>query len=313
MKKLLIIACLCGISLGLRAQHQINSFFDEKGMARLQTEIYNPQMDTIITAVHRAEDVIWSRVVYRVIDMRFKQNFQLYFPVRSDDPEYRSLFKVIVDAIIDGLPVYEKRLDQIKPDFNNPMDNRKLPTIFLVDDPKVDYSNNPTHTDITCSDDMLLHYDTTANKFSFNFYPYEGFVRNQLKFLIQEIIFFDRQTSRLYSKVIAIAPLQADKITTQNDDNLMGAFLESVLFWISFDELRPFLKQQFIIPAKNETKRVTFDEFFQKKLYSSYILGESNIYDRMILDYAKTPEEIRKEQDRIASELLNFEQDIWEY
>lgn len=313
MRNLFIIVCLCGISLTLSAQHQINSFFDENGVARIQTETFNPQADSVVTTFHRAEDIIWSRVVYRIIDMRYKQNYQLYFPTRYDDPEYRSLFKVIVDAIVDGMPIYEKRLDQIKPDFTTPLEKTTIPSIFLTDDPTDDYSEDPTHYNIASSDAMLIHYDSIEDNLSFHFYPYTGFVRNQLKYIIQEIIFFDRQTSRLYSKIIAIAPLQSDKILSHDTDKPMNALMESLLFWIPFDALRPYLKAQFIIPAQNETKRVTFDEFFQKKLYSSYILGEGNIYNRLILDYATTPEEIQKEQNRIATELLNFEQDIWEY
>lgn len=313
MRNLFIIVCLCGISLSLSAQHQINSFFDEHGSAQIKTEVFNPQTDSVITTFHRAEDIIWSRVVYRIVDMRYKQNYQLYFPTRYDDPEYRSLFKVIVDAIVDGMPIYEKRLDQIKPDFSNPLEKTAIPSIFLADDPTADYSEDPTHYDIASSDAMLIHYDSIEDKLSFHFYPYAGFVRNQLKYIIQEIIFFDRQTSRLYSKIMAIAPLQSDKIISRDTDTPMSALMESLLFWIPFDSLRPYLRGQFIIPAQNETKRVTFDEFFQKKLYSSYILGEGNIYNRLILDYATTPEQIREEQDRIATELLNFEQDIWEY
>ena len=58
---------------------------------------------------------------------------------------------------------------------------------------------------------------------------------------------------------------------------------------------------------------MTFDEFFQKRLFTSYIVGEGNMYNRWIPDYAGTAQEIKKEQDRIAAELLNFEQDLWEY
>ena len=60
--------------------------------------------------------------------------------------------------------------------------------------------------------------------------------------------------------------------------------------------------------------------FFIKKLYSSYLVGASNVYDRMIPDYVSYNEdteqyhaEILKEQERIERELLNFEQDLWEY
>jgi hypothetical protein len=33
----------------------------------------------------------------------------------------------------------------------------------------------------------------------------------------------------------------------------------------------------------------------------------------MLLQYLVNPDKIRKEQQRIETELLNFEQDLWEY
>lgn len=313
MKKLCFIVCLLGICLTTQAQHQIMNFFDSKGMAQLQTQAYNPQSDSIVTTDHRIEDVIWSRVVYRIIDMRYKQNFQLYYPTRYDDPYYRNLFKVIVDAIADGMPVYEKRQDQISPNFTTPMEKTAIPLILMAENGTEDFSNDPDHYNISKSDAMVLRYDSTEDQLSFHFYPFGDFVKNQLKYVIQEVVFFDRHTSRLYSKITAIAPMQADKIVSNEDTNLMNPLLQSMLFWISFDDLRPYLRKQFIIPFKNETKRVSFDEFFAKRLYSSYILGEGNIYNRMIPEYCFTKEDIEKEQERIASEMLKFEQDIWEY
>ena len=313
MKKLCFIVCLLGIGLTTQAQHQVTSFFDSKGMAQLQTQSYNPQSDSIVTTDHRIEDVIWSKVVYRIIDMRYKQNFQLYYPTRYDDPNYRNLFKVIVDAIVDGMPVYEKRQDQVTPDFTTPLEKTSIPLILMAENGTEDFSNDPLHYHVGQSDAMVIRYDSTEDQLAFHFYPFESFVRNQLKYVIQEVIFFDRHTSRLYSKITAIAPLQADKISSNEDTNLMNPLLQSMLFWISFDDLRPYLRKQFVIPFQNETKRVTFDEFFAKRLYTSYILGDGNIYNRMIPEYCFTKEEIEKEQERIAAEMLKFEQDIWEY
>ena len=48
-------------------------------------------------------------------------------------------------------------------------------------------------------------------------------------------------------------------------------------------------------------------------LYSSYILGEDNVDNKMILDRTTNVAEIQKEQTRIQDELLIFEQDLWEY
>ena len=113
IKKLSFVVCLLlGISTA-QAQHKVISFFDEVGSARIQTEEFSQVHDTIVKLEHRIDDVIWSRYVYRIIDMRYKQNYQLYFPTKSDDADYRNLFKVITDAVVDGLPIYEKNMETI--------------------------------------------------------------------------------------------------------------------------------------------------------------------------------------------------------
>lgn len=314
MKKLSIIACLLLGVTAVSAQHQVNSFFDAMGMAKIQTVEYSGTHDTLITVEHRMDDVIWSRVVYKVIDMRYKQNYQLYFPTKSDDPNYRNLLKVIADAIVDGLPVYEKNGETIKPnDFKTtpPMPKTQIPWAYFIEDPMVDYSMDDSHYDIALSSDMLIHYDSVTDVMEVNTYAFEQLAKNQLKYMIQEIVFFDKHTSRLHSKIMAIAPLNSDKIMTK--DNVMTALREAITFWIPFDALRPYLAMQYVIPSQNETKRVTFDDFFQKRLYSSYIVGEGNMYNRFIPEYSMQEGDIKKEQARIENELLTFEQDLWEY
>jgi len=315
IKKLSIIACLMLGIITAQAQHKVISFFDEMGTARIQTEEFSKAHDTIVMVDHRLDDVIWARYVYRIIDMRYKQNYQLYFPTKSDDSDYRNLFKVIADAVVDGLPIYEKGMETIKPDFKqDPIAREMIPTMFMVDDPLADYSDDPTHYDITSSDAMLIHYDSITDELSGHFYRFEPIVKNQLKYMIQEVTFFDKHTSRLYTKIMAIAPLQSDLIVTRDSSDVMSSLRESIMFWVPFDQLRPYLAMQYAIPNRNEVKRVTFDEFFQKRLFTSYIVGEGNMYNRWIPDYTHSDvDATRKEQERIATELLNFEQDLWEY
>jgi gliding motility associated protien GldN len=128
--------------------------------------------------------------------------------------------------------------------------------------------------------------------------------------MIQEVIFFDKHTSRLHRQIIAIAPLQPDRATSTDP---MLFLRQSIKFWVLYKDLRPYLASNYISNNGNEQKRVTFDDFFQKRLYTSYLVGENNIYNRMILDYAKEEQSAKKEQARIETELLNFEQDLWEY
>ena len=319
MKKLSIIFCLLLGVMTAKAQHQVISFFDEMGSARIQTEEFSKAHDTIVLVEHRLDDVIWARYIYRIIDMRYKQNYQLYFPTKADDADYRNLFKVIIDAVVDGLEVYPANMDNIKPDFKQaPYSKVQVPKdvfkIETADEKVADHSDDEDYDNIAKSNAMLVHYDSITDEMSASNYSFENVVRNQTKYLIQEVVFFDKHTSRLHTKIMAIAPLHPAKIMTTDSTKVMDAVRESIICWIPFDKLRPYLAMQYAIPNRNEVKRVTYDEFFQKRLFTSYIVGEGNMYNRWIPDYTFSDvEAIKKEQDRIATELLNFEQDLWEY
>ena len=319
MKKLFFIVLLFAGVFTANAQHQINSFFNQNGTIRLETQELDEASDTLASVFHRTEDVVWSRLIYRVIDMRYKQNYQLYFPVTSADPQYRNLFKVMLDAIVDGMPVYEKSQEpgDIKPRLETPLAKDQIPGLLNTDREGI------SDGDIATSDYMLIHYDSVTDKMSFNDYMYQQYVRNQLKFMILEVVFFDKHYSRLFSKIIAIAPMSSEDIEGE-DTPITDALYQSLRFWVVYDDFRPYMARQYMIPQSNDSKRVTFEQFFAQKLYTSYIIGDSNMYDRMLAeaatrghdeqeDKALIERELKKEQQRIENELMTFELDLWEY
>jgi gliding motility associated protien GldN len=309
MKKISVfILALLGFVMNSNAQHQINSFFDEMGIVRLETQELKEASDTLVTVFHRSDDVVWSRVVYRIIDLRFKQNYQLYTPVSADDPVYASLFRTMLGAIEKGMPIYEKssNIGDVKPYFTGePLAKQEIPGLLNTD------RTGDKDGNIATSDYMLLNYVNDSLKF--NRYSYEDFARNTLKFMIQEVIFFDKHYSRVYSKILAIAPLNADNVVMNEGMSVMDALYGQILFWVPFDAFRPYMAQQYVTPRGSDTKRITFDDFFAQKMYSSYLVGSNNIYSRMIPQIANTYEDMQKEQERIETELLNVEQDLWEY
>ena len=319
MKKLFFIVLLFAGVFTANAQHQINSFFNQNGTIRLETQELDEASDTLASVFHRTEDVVWSRLIYRVIDMRYKQNYQMYFPVTSADPQYRNLFKVMLDAIVDGMPVYEKSQEpgDIKPRLETPLAKDQIPGLLNTDREGI------SDGDIATSDYMLIHYDSVTDKMSFNDYMYQQYVRNQLKFMILEVVFFDKHYSRLFSKIIAIAPMSSEDIEGE-DTPITDALYQSIRFWVVYDDFRPYMARQYMIPQNNDSKRVTFEQFFAQKLYTSYIIGDSNMYDRMLAeaatrgrdeqeDKAIIEKELKKEQQRIENELMTFELDLWEY
>ena len=311
MKKVSIfILALLGACMTY-AQHSINSFFDDMGIVSLESQELKESSDTLVNVFHRTDDVVWSRVVYRIIDMRFKQNYQLYTPVSAEDPVYSSLFRTMLRAIEKGMPVYEKSsiVGDIRPYFNlSPMPKEMIPTVL-----NTDRTGELGDGNIATSEYMLLNYDSISDKMTFNGYSYNSFVRNQLKFMIQEIIFFDKHYSRMYSKLLAIAPMNVDNANIYDGMSVMEALYGQILFWVPFDAFRPHMAQQYVTPRGSNSARVTFDDFFIQKKYSSYLVGVDNIYSRMIPEIGTTYEEIQKEQKRIETELLNVEQDLWEY
>ena len=313
MKKLSVFICGLLLASFVSAQnHELpNSYFNGDGLIRLETQELLEASDSLVNIYHRSDDVVWSRIVYRIVDMRFKQNYQLYTPLNAFDSHYSSLLKVIFCAATDKkepLTLYRKDDNDFKPYFD---EGHKLVGEKVQGPLKLAMSNYDGFEEEMIVMSLPIQYDKATDSINFEPAQFEQYAKNQLKYLLQEIIFFDKHYSRLYTKILAIAPLHSDKVETTEP---YEALKQQVMFWIPFDKLRPYMARQYMLPhGDNDAKRVTFDEFFTKKLYSSYIIDVSNVYDRMILQLAKTHEQALIWQQKIEWEMLTLEQDLWEY
>ena len=305
--KIILLSLLFVAPGMLHAQKTPKPFFDPSGKIRIQTDELDALADTIATVYHRADDVVWSRVIYRIIDLRDKQNYRLYFPVRPDNPYYRNLFKVILDGICEGSLTPYERGRELTPKYDKVLDASDLHANTTL----------PKERD-TDPNAYLIEVDQFGSPY-INLDVFAEYSKDLLKYVIQEVIFFDKHTSRMYSKVMGLAPMYSASPEKANVTNGAQSLQFSILFWVLFDELRPYMARQYVIPNENESQRLTFDEFFAQKLYAHYLLGDNNVYTKMLLDYEKIVDEevyeafIRREQQRIETEMLNFEQDLWEY
>ena len=89
--------------------------------------------------------------------------------------------------------------------------------------------------------------------------------------------------------------------------------LRKPLFWIRYDEVRDVLATHEAFTAGNDAQRISFDDLFMQRRFSSIIFGESNVYnDRFISDYTVGKYTLF-EAERIKEELFTFEHDLWEY
>ena len=85
-------------------------------------------------------------------------------------------------------------------------------------------------------------------------------------------------------------------------------------FWVRFDDLRPFLLEEFAkMNGRNTASVIDFDYFLSNEQYDSYIIKDFDITGKDVDAGIEDPLMIRKQQDRIEAEISDFEQDLWSY
>jgi hypothetical protein len=63
----------------------------------------------------------------------------------------------------------------------------------------------------------------------------------------------------------------------------------------------------------NDATGLSYDDVFVKRLFSSYIVKQSNTDDLRIKDYIRDDIDRLFESERIKKTLMDYEQDLWSY
>ena len=132
------------------------------------------------------------------------------------------------------------------------------------------------------------------------------------KFRIKEEVIFDKESSRLWWRIIGIAPIK--NVITSTGLNLG----ETELFWIYYPELRPVLAKHYAYNGKNFGARVTWEQIFESRMFYGKIVKTTldNPYDLFIRDYKSLSENgllQLLEGENIKETIFNYEQDVWSY
>lgn len=124
------------------------------------------------------------------------------------------------------------------------------------------------------------------------------------KFRIKEDIFFDKQRSRIETRIIGLAPVI--------NVNAAGETVsQQPAFWLYFPQCRYLFATKEVADPKKEIYDVSFDDIFIQHNFKSQIVKESNPGQLSIKDYAKDNE--TQEANRIEQQIIEYKKRVWKY
>jgi len=253
------------------------------------------------------KDIVWSRTIWREIDLRQKINHHFYFPAIESrgnlNPEKMSLIDVIMEALQYGddskfrcfkvvnnmAPGNEFKYGELSPDEKMLLGSKvqkgeAIQSIWGGGD-SVDINGNTVYYP-----DVVTPFNRTEI----------------LKWEIKEEWFFDKHRSKMSTRIIGMSPVR-----TFIDEN--GDEKEEPLFWIYFPEFRDLLVQTKVANfTKNNAQQRSYLGILEKRMFGSRILQETNIMNRSVTDYMIGLDALL-ESERIKEEIFNIEHDMWEY
>jgi len=238
----------------------------------------------------RADDAMFRHKIWREIDTREKMNLPFRYSANENNGNQRFI-SILLQAIQDSAVTVFSNIDDR---FTTPMNIGEVATVIAGDSvpvPQID-SNGVTTGVIYKRNDINLD----------SFY----------KFRIKEEVIFDKESSRLFWRILGIAPVK--NIVTSMGVNLG----ESELFWVYYPDMRPVFAKYEVYNGKNFGARMSWEELFEGRMFYGRIIKSTidNPYDRFIKDIpglTNYPILQLLEGENIKEKIFNYEQDLWSY
>ena len=283
MKKLLLI--LTSILIGAASQNLLNAQNVIKDAYNKRTTLDRKPapLPTI-----RESDAVWSRTVWRIIDLREKTNQHFYYPTREIQGR-SNLFNILLKEI-EGKTITAFDASVTDDEFKEPINYNQVKQQFG------DSVKTIKVTDINTGDnrDSIVQADIPTHEVK------------QLE--IKEVWYFDKQKSTLQVRILGICPIRVYKKDAKD-----STYVRKKLFWVNYPEIRPILAKNESLNEFNGARSLSFDDLFLTRRFDGYIVKEENTYNNRSIEQYATGEYAAKESARIKNSIFNYEQDLWEY
>ncbi len=239
----------------------------------------------------READVIWSKKVWRMLDLKEKMNHPIYYP--TDPIEKRvSLTDLIVYCVENN---YVKAYSDDA--FKNEMSVQDIYDKFDAGWDTVPVINPDTDEEVMQPIFKDIHSEEVS------------------EILIKEEWFFNSKRGELDVRIIGICPIrnytkEYEGIEFDNDE-----ILKLKVCWIRFEPFRNVMANVYVFNPNNDTRfsPLSYDDYFFKRKFSSYIYQISNVYDDRRIGSYKMGIDAQLEAERLKMEIFNLEHDMWCY
>ena len=227
-------------------------------------------------------DILWSKIVWEVIDLNQKINLPYYFPIDTANisNNRRSLFDTLYKGIKTG-KIKEAYADSF-------------------------FSAKVTRQEIA---GMLYNVRQEGN----NIDTFKISTQDITAYKIKGMWYFDKRQGELKYRLLAMAPLGPDVKTLGVSEIEDGELYE--LFWIFYPSAREVLHNAKVFNPKNSSHPISFDHLLNARRFASHIIQEENLYgNRKISDYVRGNSLFQLlEADKIKDGIRNREIDMWNY
>jgi gliding motility associated protien GldN len=242
----------------------------------------------------REDDAVYRQRVWREINVHEKMNLPFAYAATEDNGNQRFI-SILLNAIKSGeITAFDANMDDR---FTTPMTFRQIAE-SIVGKPVTrqipDFNKDPDGSKGIMKDTTIVQeFDQESVE----------------RYWIKEEWVFDKQTSRLYSRILGIAPLK----TITNSDGSFRAV--TPIFWVYYPDLRPMLAKYEAYNGKNYGARMSWEELFESRMFSSRVIKSTidNPGDKQIMEYIKDPILELLEGDKVKEKIFNYEQDLWSY
>ena len=269
----------------------------------------------------REEDATYNEFVWREIDGREKVNHSFIYKGKNQQAG-RSLYSSILSIFNEEYLIDETTGGPII----NPLNRKPIPAVTAFERVGGDDFIKPMISDSLDSliiPVMRINYIKDGNRI-IKQYTKSAKVQfdSVYSFLLKEQYVFDKKYSQLFRRIIALAPVASIpgtsvEIELPNGQKRWETPIEKkVLFWINYDEIRPYLSKKMVYNPLNISSQMSWSDvldlgYFNATIYKTTIENEN---DRTFKELFKKDNIKRLEYaEKIRQKIFDQEQDRWVY